>query len=255
MKRLLLYIGIGVSAFVIFVVIFAPASAAWLLVHNEVEKAFPELRVYSIEGTVWSGTGQLQYRGFPVSRLTWHLKPGALLDGTADLDLTLGGEGLGVRGNAVIGRDRALLRQFTGYLDSDYINTASQNYGLRFSGRLDIDRLMLETDRQWLTAASGDMAWDGGRVVFQSGDQVEVLNLPPLNGSLAMDDRNLRLAIRHDQAPVLNVALQPDGWARVDLKARLFQLADLDWPTGSDPDDTVLQVEEQIFPGARKSGP
>lgn len=255
MKRLLLYVGIGVSAFLIFVVIFAPASAAWLLLHNEAEKAFPKLRVYSIEGTVWSGSGQLQYRGYPVSRLTWHLKPGALLDGAADLDLTLGGEGLQLEGNAVIGRDGAVLRQFAGYLDSDYINTASQDYGLRFSGRLDIDHLRLETDRQWLTAASGDMAWDGGRVVFQSGNRVEVLNLPPLQGSLFMDDRNLRLAVRHDDAPVLNVALQPDGWARVDLKARLFQLADLDWPAGPDPDDTVLQVEEQIFPGARQTGP
>lgn len=255
MKRLLLYTGIGLIAFLAFVLVFAPASAAWLLIHDEVENAFPELRVYSVEGTIWSGSSQLQYQAFPVSRLSWRLKPRALLDGEADLDLTVSGEGLAFEGTGVVDSTRAKVRQLTGYLDSNYINTASQDYGLTFSGRLTVNRLALETDRQWLTAATGDMAWDGGRVVFQSGEQLEVLDLPPLTGNLSMDKETLRLAVHHQQASVLNVALAPTGWARVDLKGRLFQLADLEWPGDRNPDETVLQVEEKIFSGTRHSGP
>jgi hypothetical protein len=43
--------------------------------------------------------------------------------------------------------------------------------------------------------------------------------------------------------------LKPDGWAEISVKARLFDLAKVPWPAGSNLDETVLLLEEQLFRG------
>ncbi|MEX2489231.1 MAG: type II secretion system protein N [Pseudomonadales bacterium] len=249
MKHLLLYVGLGLSAFAAFAIIFAPASAVWLLIGDRVEATLPQLRVFSVDGTVWSGSSDFQYQEFPVSYLEWNLDPLSVFGGSADMDLNLTGEGLRIQAHGSISARQMEIQQFSGFVDSDYINAASQQYGLTFSGRLDIVRLLVTFDHRWVTEASGKFNWDGGRVIFQSAAQVQVLDLPPLSGKLYSGDPQLHLDVQHEQEPVLEVILKPTGWAAVNLKGRLFEIGGITWPGGPDPDATALRVEERIFPG------
>lgn len=248
MKRLLLYVSLGLSAFLAFAIIFAPASAVWMLIGDRVERILPQLRVFSIDGTVWSGSSDFQYQQFPVSYLKWNLDPLSVFDGSADMDLTLTGEGLQMQAHGSINTRQMEIQQFTGFIHSDYLNVVSQQYGLTFSGQLNIVRLFLTFDYRWVTEASGEFNWDGGRVLFQSAAQVQILDLPSLSGMLYSRDPQLHLDVQYEQAPVLDVTLKPTGWATVNLRTRLFQIGGIPWPAGPDPDATALRVEERIFP-------
>ncbi len=249
MKRILIYSTVALLSFLGFIVAFAPASPFWGLVEADVKRQLPGLDLYTIDGTIWSGSARFKYRTFPQSRLAWDLAPLPLLAGTARLDVTANGDGHHIEGSGDIRPAGGEIRQISGFLHSSFINAASEPYGLTFPGRLDILGLALNLDQGWFTRASGNIHWDGGRIIYHTYRGAQVFDLPPLDGKLYLRQKQLALDIHHQEQTVLNVTLKPDGWARVDLKARLFELADLPWPEDLAPGDTVIQVEEQVLPG------
>lgn len=249
MKRFVLYFGIGLISFTGFVIAFAPVAPFWSWVENDVRGALPKLDVKGIGGTVWSGNALLQYQDFPPSRLHWVLDPWSLMDASASIELTLAGEGHDLQGNATLQSDSGAIRDVQGYIHSEFVNRVSEGYGLTFTGQIDIEDLMVDADRRWVTDADGRLRWTGGRITYRTYRGTQVFTLPPLDGHLYKAEDNLRLDLTHEQQPVLDVVLQPDGWALIRLRGRLFQLANLDWPEGQSPDDTVLQVDEKLFPG------
>ncbi|MBD3646168.1 MAG: type II secretion system protein N [Pseudomonadales bacterium] len=249
MKRFALYFGIGLLSFTGFVVAFAPAAPFWSLVENDVGNALPELKVQAIGGTVWSGNALLQYQDFPESRLRWVIDPWSLMDANAAIELNLKGEGHDLEGNATVAADSGTLRDVSGFIHSEYVNRVSEGYGLTFAGQIDISNLTVSADRRWITGAEGRLHWTGGRILYRTYLGTRVFMLPPLDGHLSREEDNLRLDLTHEQQPVLDVVLQPTGWALVRLRGRLFELARLEWPEGQSPDDIVLQVDEKLFPG------
>ena len=62
-----------------------------------------------------------------------------------------------------------------------------------------------------------------------------------------MEGDSVQLLIHSDSLAVIDMRLKPNGWIIVVVKARLFDLASLSLPEGSDPEDSVLEFEERIF--------
>jgi general secretion pathway protein N len=82
--------GTGLAAYVLFLVILAPAT----LLDTGLRRASDgRLRLAQAQGTLWSGSGQLEIRdssGRGVGKaLSWTLQPRALLHGRLDIDLDI----------------------------------------------------------------------------------------------------------------------------------------------------------------------
>ncbi len=245
--RIALYIISALLSFFIFILAFAPASPFWSLVQADVKKNIPDLNIYRVGGTVWDGQGELQFRQFPPSTILWHLSATRLVNQIADIQIEAQGEGHELRARLGLSETGSFLDNLTGFIHSDYINEVSTQFGFTFSGELEIKTLNLEGDNRWLTGASGEATWSGGRILLNTGPEPQVLDLPPLNGQLTFFDRQLVLDITYKQLTLLQIKLKEGGWAEISVKARLFEVANLPGPGGSDPDETVLLLEEKIL--------
>jgi hypothetical protein len=248
MTRILIFTAIAVLTFSSFVVIYAPAALIWRFAEQEVIEQVPDLHILGVSGTVWSGDAELVYRQFPTSQLEWQISPLPILSGEIDTNLHLFGEGHDFVGSGSISQTAAVVQSLVGYVDASYINRVSQPQGLTFAGRVDVNSLSLSSDLVWIQQASGEIYWPGGKNISRTVSAgTQVFDLPALQGDITMRGEAISLNLHHDNETVVEILLRRDGWVTVAVKARLFEIANLPWPAGSSPSDTVLEFEEQVL--------
>lgn len=84
----------GVVAYAAFLVVGAPAT----LVADALEERVPQLRMESVQGTVWNGQGgSLRWHGHDLGALGWRVAIPGLLRGTITAQVTLDGRDLSAR--------------------------------------------------------------------------------------------------------------------------------------------------------------
>ncbi len=249
--RYLLYVLAALFSFIAFLAAFAPASPIWSMVQADVARAAPDLRVYAVRGTVWQGEADIQFRQFPQSTITWQLQAAPLISGTAKLNLGVQGPGLALQSDVTVSEQSASVQDLNGTIRSDYINTLSEISGFTFSNELSIAELNLDLNlhlnKGVVSDASGTALWPGGRILLQTPNGPQATILPALNADLSSDNATLTMKVAYQQEPLLLIQLKPDGWAQVDLMARLFELAALPLPDGAPVDGSVLLIEEKIL--------
>ncbi len=255
MKKFATYALIALVTFASFIIVFAPASLLWRQVEPGLLSNVPDLSVGSVRGTLWEGNAELYYRQFPGSQLDWEVSPTPLIfNQTVKSHLTLAGDGHQFNAMVEANRQSLLVDSLKGFVAAPYINRVSQPQGLTFVGQVDIQALNLSSDLNWIQTASGTITWPGGKIVSRTlAAGTRVFDLPALRGDLSMQGQNIHLVV-HPNDPnqtMVDITVKPDGWVVVAVKARLFDLAGLAWPSGSSLDDTVLQFEEQLLQGAR----
>ena len=242
-----LYIATAILSFLIFLVIFAPASAAWSLVRADVQHRIPDLKVHRVGGTIWNGEAEIQFRQFPPSTLNWQLSPGELFTGAANIQLSANGQGHSLQAGATLSASSGSLQSVKGVISSDYINEVSEKFGLIFSGDLEIHELNLSSDSRWVTAASGSAHWAGGQILLNSSRVTQTFLIPPLHGELYFQNQQLILDIAEQNSLLIQITLKQSGWAEIAIKGRMFEVANLQLPNGSHPDETILLLEEKIL--------
>jgi hypothetical protein len=242
--KLILYIATAVLSFLIFLIIFAPASAAWSLIDKDVQDRIPDLNVSRVGGTIWNGKAEIQFRQFPPSTLNWQLSPGKLIQGTANFHLLVDGQGHSIQSEAMLGSSAGSLQSAEGVISSDYINQMSKQFGLIFSGDLEFEELNVAANSHWITAATGSAHWTGGQILLT---QSQTILLPPLDGELYFQDQQLILDITEQNSTLIQIILKQSGWAEIAIKSRMLELANLPVPNGSHPDETILLLEEKIL--------
>lgn len=248
MNRVLIFGLIAFLTFCSFVLIFAPASLVWRAAAKEIIQNVPDLHVLRVGGTVWSGQAELAYRQFPTSTLNWAIAPLPLLKARVDSQLSLSGEGHEFNASGQISEQFGQLSSLQGFVDAEYINRVSQPQGLTFSGTVDIQNMAISSDLRWVQAASGRIYWPGGKIISRTrAAGTRVFDLPALTGDISMKGELIYLNLHHNDETVADILLKPDGWVRVEVKARLFDLTNLPWPAGSSPGDTVLEFEEKLL--------
>lgn len=246
MKRFLIYAAVFIAGFVTFVLIFAPAATVWQLSRSQIERQLPNLQVTSVEGTIWSGSANLRYWNFPSTDVHWRILPLSLLRGRLDFVTVASGNHIHLETNGSIAPGH-IDAVSNGIIDSAWINPVSTQYGLKFTGKLTVNALHLVSDFRWFSEADGMLHWNGGPIYFQTARGPQGISLPALDGALQEAGEDLHLDVTHASRRLLNVVLHRSGWAKVDLKTRLFKTANLPWPAGEKQEDTALSVEEQLF--------
>lgn len=245
MNKFILYGLTAVFSFMIILIIRAPANFAWQMIRDDIH--VPELTIYSVGGTVWNGKTRIGFRDFPVSDLTWNLALWPLFNGAADMVIDVKGIGHEIHSNVTLRDNSGRLDNLRGILDSEYINQAGRRLGLQFSGELLLEEINIVSDGAWFTEMQGSIHWTGGQMLYRESIGFSSVTLPPLEGKLDLLADRLSLVISQQDLPLLTITLKRDGWAKVALKARLFDLVNLPWPNGNSADDTVLIIEENIL--------
>jgi general secretion pathway protein N len=113
-RRIVAYVLLGIAAFVIFLVIAAPAS----LIEGAVARASGNtIAMTNTSGAVWRASGDLETRPaasppLRIGRIEWTINPLWLLTGKININVSVTGSGTALTGAARIGFGSLALRNF-----------------------------------------------------------------------------------------------------------------------------------------------
>jgi hypothetical protein len=243
--KLSVYVSIAIFVFVGFLITFAPASILWSIIEPDVARAAPGLNIKRVGGSIWNGKSEFQYRQFPPSHINWDISPLNSLNDDGVIKFFIEGNGHSLELEADVAPSTAWFKSSRGNISSDYLNGMSEQYGLTFSGNLSFSKLLLVIDNAKIIDAAGQVHWSGGKVVVPS--QSQPLDLPPLDGELFFEEQLLILDVTFQQLSIIKISLNEHGWATIAIKGRFFDIANLTRPDSTDPDETILLLEEKIL--------
>jgi general secretion pathway protein N len=241
------YAAVGIVTFLIFVVLFAPAKVIWRIFEDDVSS--PLFTLSGLEGTVWRGSASLMGKFLPPGEIAWRINPLGLITGQLSTQLDLHGSFHELTASVALESNYVQVSELSGFIQGDAVNPLIDSYGLQVSGNLDLRDLGLHLIDNWIGEISGNLLWSGGTVKYTTYRSAQLYELPPLTGDLALDTGNVILVIEDkiQELPVLAVQLDRNGWGKVALKGRLFDLAGQPLPISGEPDDVVLEVEEKMW--------
>lgn len=239
MKPLWGYSALGIVAFLVFLLLLAPAT----LVADQIGSRLVGFTVRGVEGRAIAGAlSSVRWRDLSIDRLTWRWRPLALLEGRLGINLQTEDPEIKLVGNAALGLNRQItLGDLTGRLPLNRVSNLAAVGSLPLEGMvvLDLRNLALgATGRP--TAAQGT---------------IRLLNLRVnLGQPLPLGDYELRLdsagsegmqgKIKDINAPLVlegTLSLQPDGRYRFTGQAMV-----------RDPNNQVLRQAMSLLgpPGA-----
>lgn len=242
----LLYVFAGLIAFLGFIVVMAPASIALSLASDQLKRV-PDLNIGQVEGRIWSGSAQIQYRQFPAT-LSWNLSPIPLVTGRVAADVDVRGQGLDASFHIIASDTSGTITDVRAVVDSSYINQVSVVYGLELSGEFTLVAKSVTFIDRWLSEVDGRLNWPGGIVHIETPQQLHSVDLPALRGDLSMQGDHLQMTIDGPEARFIDLALKPSGWAEVGISFDFMQLAGLPMPGNpADSGGPAVVLEEKIL--------
>ncbi|HSG88904.1 MAG TPA: type II secretion system protein N [Pseudomonadales bacterium] len=242
-RRLL--VGFGLLAFLIVILVTAPAG----VVARAVALATPQVRLLAPSGSLWHGSADLFVDARPCGRLAWEVRPGRLLQARLAADARLEAPGHVLTGRVALAPDGSLeLSGLAGRVDERTLGAVLAPYDIDPAGEIVLtDGDAVVRDRR-LVSASAHARWSGGAVRYRLAGQNWFATFPPLDAHLDARDGEPLLVIRDpQQADILDLRIDGDGWAHLRMRYRLAMLAGFPWPDPPTPDTIVVEVSEQIL--------
>ena len=199
------------------------------------------------QGWLFSGEADLAFRGEELGRMSWSLRPGALMDLRLGTDWIVVHPDYTVTGTAAVEVGATELAA-TGIINAQAVNRFLSQYHISLDGVFEIDGLRVRQHSGEI-AAEGRLRWSGGRTVYRLAGETHDAVLPSMVGTLASvaDQPRLEVVTADDSLPLLNVRLDADGWAHIGVTARLTSLAGNPWQDGDNEDAVVVTVSERLF--------
>lgn len=243
----LIYLFIGLLAFLAFTLAMAPASL--LLGFASERLAMPAVTGLQVEGTLWNASGELQLLALPVMQFKAGLSPLPLVTGTARTELALEATGLAGNMRGRFKNNGAEIDELTLVVTGEFLNHLTRQYGLELSGQFDLSDIRATVAGNWLTGIQGRLQWTGGRVLIQTPVETHLAELPPLKADLALqgDQLMLPIEIAGSGAPVIDIRLSRDGWAAVAVRHAFLEIAGIPAPAGISGEDPAILIEEKIL--------
>ena len=233
---------LGIAALLLVGVAMMPARSIKLATDH-----VDGLALGTAEGRLYSGEADLAYRGEDLGRMTWSLRPGALLALQLGTDWKVVHPDYTVSGTLAVGVGTTELAA-TGIINALAVNRFLSHYHISLDGVFEIDALRVRQDSGDI-AAEGRLRWSGGRTVYRLAGETHDAVLPGMVGTLVSvaDRPGLAVVTADDALPLLNIRLDADGWAHIGVTARLTSLAGNPWRDGDNEDAVVVTVSERLF--------
>jgi len=201
MKKITLYVLLGLAAYAGFLVWTFPAQRAMSMVQAQV----PQLRVAGVSGTAWSGrVATLQIEGQNFRRFKWQFSPFGLLVGRVEFDISFDGDGRRADGTLGLRSDGAVV--FNDFSAKLPIADIDQYFGLGIVSlkglvELELEELVLMGNKPLF--AEGLVYWRQAAV-----ETPVAQTLGDYSATLSTDDNGINVQLKDDGGP-----LQLDGSA------------------------------------------
>ena len=243
----LIYIVAGVITFLLVILIMAPATLLMSIAGDKL-KQIPDLEIGQVDGRIWAGSAQVEYRQLP-AMVTWDLSALPLLLGRVSADIDLQEDGLNASFHVDTSTTEITVSDAAIQVDAFYINQVTMDYGLDLTGQFSVTGGKLSFENQWVTSASGNLNWPGGIVHIQTPQQLHSAVLPALSGDVSLSGENLHLTIERESDRMIDLTLKSNGWAEAAVSVAFMELAGLPLPGNSDsrPEEPALLLEEKIL--------
>lgn len=237
-------VGAGLALFLVFAVIFAPASLLRTLI-----PADAGVDLLSAQGTLWNGSGALYLAGQPAGTVRWHARPVTIFTGTLGYDVAVTGPEHDLSGRVAAGWSAGTL-ELDGRTGADFANRWLAPYDIAITGDLALADVVvhLPYDAAALAAgsAAGEVTWAGGPVRYRLAGRDYAGELPPLVAFLG-DGLEAEIYPQDGQTPLLRADIRPNGFIRIAVTQLLTRLVGNPWPGSRADHEVVLEVEEQLF--------
>jgi len=235
---------IGLLLFLLFAIVFAPASLLRTLV-----PASSGVELLEPSGTLWDGAADLYLAGQPAGRLGWDFDAATLLRGALGYDVALAGPEHDLTGavNLYPGAGEATLQ---GRASAGFANRWLTAYDIAIAGELTFREAHVRIPYDFAVtgsgSSSGNLAWTGGPVRYILSGRSYAGDLPPLVAYLGEGLETVVIP-ENGQTPLLRAEILPNGFARIGVTKLLTRLAGNPWPGSHADHEVVLEVEERLF--------
>lgn len=235
---------IGVLLFLVFAVVFAPASLIRTVLPPD-----GGIELLEPSGTLWDGAGDLFVAGRLAGRMQWDFEPLSLARGTLGYDLALSGPDHDLTGTVSVGPGAGEVT-LVGRAASAFANRWLAPYDINIAGELTFQEARLKVPYDYAESgagtASGSLAWTGGPVRYRLSGREYAGELPPLVAYLG---EKLETVVYPEggQTPLLRAEVLPNGFVRIGVTQLMTNLAGNPWPGSHADHEVVLEVEEQLF--------
>lgn len=247
MKRNLLYAAIGLITCLGFITVMAPASLLVAIVGDDLREV-EHLAVGNVSGRIWQGEAEFQYRTFPPAVMAWELNVLPLLTGSISGPVTLAGDGLDARFDAVLNAQHGRFSSLDASVQSSYINDVTVRYGLDLSGGFRLEGAGLQVTDGWIDVLDADLSWTGGIIHIETPEQIRTVKLPPLRGNLYMAGEDAQLMLYDGDTGLMEITLAKTGWVRVEIAWALLFLTGISVPgSPTSAEEPAVILEEKVF--------
>ncbi len=222
MKRIATFLLLFVSAYSLSLVVLAPAG----FIANEIEKRYPNVELYGVEGSLWSGELRaLKVEGNTLENLSWELSPFALLLGNAKLQLDSVSSQMQLNGTVTVGllnHSIALSEMQLRFPLASY----AQQLGI---GGFDLQGL-LELQLSQLDYEEGVVSGLTGHLVWRQAAIGEALSLGDLQVELSQEEGALEAVLSDQQGPISvngELVLQDSGMYQLNTTMSARDASDI----------------------------
>ena len=222
-KKLLGYIGVGLLAYVVFLIAAAPASLLTRYVVPQTPVS-QRLDLTSPRGSMWNGEfASARYAHLDLGRVQWQINAMSLLLGRLNMDLRFNGEGNKGHGNLALGMSRQVEAQDL------YLSLPAEQV-IPFIPLLQRFRINADGEVQAnfkeVSVKQGERLNAGGRVVWRDASLLVPYNmdLGHFVANLTPQGEGSRIEVEDqgDTGPVmLNATITVNGDGAFDMTARL----------------------------------
>lgn len=243
------YCLLTVVLFFVFLGIYFPASYAWKLA-APYSSSLP-VKLFSVNGTVWSGSGVVRYDRYPIN-VSWSLVPSSLITFSPEVELSASLNSTTELHTRLQASSESLaLKKLTGSIDIAVINPYLRSQNASGTGILKIYDLSLSFDHvnRIVQDASGRLLWQDAGATYPGPNGITSVELPDIAGRLNSDEKGASLDVMsgEDGSKLASLFAMNNGWAGVKVKKRSVDLVGQRWVGHQQPDDVIFQVREKLW--------
>jgi len=235
--------------FTFFLVVYFPAQFALKLAEGAVSSL--PVRISSVSGTLWQGTGLVSFQKHQID-IDWSLNGWSLLTMQPEINLhAKTGKTTEVSGIVSVSDSMATLKDLTGALDVSLLNPYLKAQRVSGQGVVKFYDLSLEFNHQenQIVSTNGRLLWQGAQATYPGPKGIETVTLPDIAGRLSDTDKGAELDVMsgQDGSKLASVFVMNQGWAGIKVRKRSVDLVGQTWVGNQKPDDVIFQLREKLW--------
>ena len=239
-------IALFVVSYSLALIAFTPLS--WLMPMVEPKLNAQAISTSAVHGNIWRGQAIVRSRYVSEVNLSWRLKPAGMLLFKLPIELSVTSNDMDLHGLVSLSPFSVSVADLSGYLDERAALPIYSRYGVKISGRLQLDAV--SADMSWsqkLGDASGSMSWSGGPLSLPVGRSTQNYEVPTMFGELSSDETQWLVSVLGSkQQEYIRANLTREGMGTLSVKRQLATEMNIPVPGNG---SSLIDISQQVLNG------